>query len=345
MTALYPWTSSPLIISAPMRLLSSPSLAIEVSKAGGIGFLAAGTDASSLSKELESARSLVQAAGPVFDQQAPLPIGVGFINWSANLSIALEALRQYPVAAVWLYAPKHIEDLVAWIDGIWQLAGSATKVWIQIGTVAEALSVTKVCTPDVIVAQGVDAGGHLLEHGASIVTLVPEVIDALAKEASKSRVEVVAAGGITEGRSAAAAFALGASGVVMGTRFLASEEAQIAKGYQRAVLDASDGGIGTAKSRVYDILRGTNGWPKQYMARGIINESFRDWNAGMPIEENQALYKKSLDRGDLGWDEDNRLTAYAGTGVGLVKEVMLAGKIVRSTQKQILEIFKRIKSQ
>jgi nitronate monooxygenase len=328
-----------------MRLLSTASLAVEVSKAGGIGFLAAGSDVSGLSKELESAKSLLKATGLVFGKTSELPIGVGFLNWNADLSTALDALRHHPVAAVWLFAPKQVEHLVGWVDGIRHLEGYATKVWVQIGTVAEALAVVRVCTPDVIVVQGTDAGGHLLKHGASIVTLVPELIDALATSTPNSKIEIVAAGGISEGRSAAAAFTLGASGVAMGTRFLASDEVQIAKGYQRAVLDTSDGGASTVKTNVYDILRGTSGWPGQYTARSIINESFKDWNAGMPVEENQALYKKSLQRGDRGWDEDKRLTAYAGTGVGLVKEVMPASAIVKSVQEQILQIFKGIKFQ
>lgn len=73
---------------------------------------------------------------------------------------------------------------------------------------------------DAVVAQGADAGGHLWAQAASIMTLVPEVIEALQgeKELQGREIPVIAAGGIVNGKGVAAAMALGASGITMGTR-------------------------------------------------------------------------------------------------------------------------------
>ena len=105
-----------------------------------------------------------------------------------------------------------------------------TKIWIQIGTVSDAVEVAHLCAPDVLVVQGADAGGHGLAQGAGIASLLPEVADAL-REVGKDFIPLVAAGGIVEGRGVAACIASGANTVVIGTRFLASREANITKGY------------------------------------------------------------------------------------------------------------------
>ena len=78
---------------------------------------------------------------------------------------------------------------------------------------------------------------------------------------------LMAAGAIVEGRGVAAALVLGAAGVAMGTRFLASAEANIAAGYRDEVVRASDGGQNTVRTKTYDSLRGTTVWSQGYNAR------------------------------------------------------------------------------
>lgn len=218
-----------------------------------------------------------------------------------------------------------------------------TKIWVQIGTVGDALKVAKLCRPDVLVVQGADAGGHGLEQGASIVSLLPEAHDAL-HASGMHGISLVAAGGIVEGRGVAAALALGAEGVAMGTRFLASEEAQVAKGYQDDILRVSDGGVNTVRSKVYDRLRGTTGWPDHYDGRGIINESFMDAKNGEVTDSNRRDYEEALQKGDQGWGKNGRLTAYAGTGVGLVTKVLPARDIIEEIRRDVKEVRARIAS-
>lgn len=328
----YPWTTSPLIVCAPMLLITLAPLAVAVSKAGGLGVIGAGTNLDDLDKELQHAAELLKQSPIPGTSSDTLPVGVGFLNWGANLEIALAAVRKYRPIAAWFYAPRKLQDLVPWTEKIREASQNKTKIWIQIGTVAEAVEVCKLCKPDVVVVQGADSGGHGLEHGAGIITLLPEIADALDEEGFDDIV-LIAAGGIMEGRGTAACLTLGAQGVVMGTRFLASAEAKIAKGYQSEVIRARDGGVSTARTTVYDTIRGTKGWPSHYNGRGLINQSYRDAQAGMSKEENQKLYAKALATGDQGWGIEGRLTTYAGTGVGLVKEVKTAKEIVEEVRR------------
>lgn len=318
-----------------MRLIVLAPLAVAVSRAGGIGFIAAGTDVHDLEAHLQEASRLIEQAPIEGASASTLPIGVGFINWAADLNASVRAVEKFKPAAVWFFAPRRNDDLVEWTRAMREATEGATKIWIQVGTVQDALEVANLCHPDVIVVQGNDAGGHGLERSAGIMSLFPETADAL-KKAGHGNIPLVAAGGIVEGRGVAACLVLGAEGVAMGTRFLASTEAQIAKGYQDAVLRAKDGGVSTMRSKVYDILRGTTGWPDWIGGRGIINQSFLDAaKDGYVTEENKKAYAEALKQGDLGWGENGRLTTYAGTGVGLINRVQPAGEILDETRRQV----------
>ena len=324
-----------------MRLIARSELAIAVSRSGGLGFVAAGTDVGDLKAELQKTSDLLEGSPVEGTTAGTLPIGVGFINWGVALSAVIEALREHIPAAVWFFAPHRNEDLVEWTDRIRDLSKGRTKVWVQVGTVSDAVEVVSMCQPDVVVVQGHDAGGHGLAQGASVIALLPEVADALS-EMGCGDIPLLAAGGIVEGRGVAAARVLGANGVVLGTRFLASEEATIAKGYQNAIITVNDGAANTARTSLYDQLRGTTGWPSRYNGRGVLNRSHADAENGMDIEENKKLYSEAIEKGDEGWSSQGRLTTYAGSGVGLVKKVMKAGDIVEEVRSDALAVLCRI---
>ncbi|KAK3111674.1 hypothetical protein LTR53_012842 [Teratosphaeriaceae sp. CCFEE 6253] len=345
----YPWIKSPLVACGPMRLIALSKLATEVSKAGGLGFIGVGSDASIMEAELEKAKQQAAESATLRDHTDVLPVGVGFLLWAGDklLDQALPLLEKYKPAAVWLFAATEPDQLVRWTESTRRVTASKTKIWVQVGTVADAVDVTKSCQPDVLVVQGTDAGGHGLEKCAGLISLLPEVDDAvttLCQEQHLSKPFLVAAGGITDGRGAAAALTLGASGITMGTRYLASPEANLAKGYQDAVLSASDGGVTTARGKLYDTLRGTTDWPLRYGGRGVLNASHRDAARGMGVEENKRLYDEAVAKGDAGWGPDARLTTYAGTGVGLVKEVKGAAEITEEVREDAKRSLKRAAS-
>lgn len=329
-----------------MRLIALSKLATEVSRAGGLGFVGAGSDTSTLESELRNVQKMQTDSQGLAKVTDVLPVGVGFLLWAGEklLNEALPILEQYKPAAIWLFAPTHPDQLKQWTKETRRVTQGKTKVWVQVGTVADALEVTKSCQPDVLVVQGNDAGGHGLEKCAGLLSLLPEVDDALSTSCAEQNITkptLVAAGGIMEGRGAAAVMTLGASGVVMGTRYLASYEANIPKGYQDAVLKASDGGVTTERGKLYDTLRGTTDWPQHYGGRGVLNETYRDAASGMSVEENKRLYDEALKKGDEGWGENARLTTYAGTGVGLVKEVKSAAAITEEVREDAIRILKR----
>lgn len=334
----YPWLTSPVLVVAPMMKITMAPLAVAGSRAGGLGFLAAGFDLANLDADLAEAASLledVDVPGP----EGVLPIGVGFQNWGADLQLATAALKKRPPAAVWFFAPRKLADLLPWAEEIRAATGGRTKVWVQLGSVAQALEVAKTTKPDVLVLQGTDAGGHGLASSASVISLVPEAIDALEKEGL--RIPVIAAGGISDGRAVAAALTLGAAGVALGTRFLACKEATIAKGYQDEVVRVHDGGVSTVRTKIYDVLRGILDWPREYDGRGVVNQSYLDAQSGVPEEENKKLYIEEMKKGDDGWGAERRMTTYAGTGVGLVREVKPVEEIIKELSTDAMLALKK----
>lgn len=347
----YPWIQFPLIISAPMFPMACPALAVAVSKAGGLGFLSGGLDAASLQKSLEESAEIVSQAKPAMSfDKGILPVGVGFLLFGNKLEEVLPLIREYRPAAVWLFAPDAIADYVTWTRALREATGGKTKIWFQVGSPADALEVAKTCQPDALVVQGADAGGHGLQRSAGLISLFPEVSDEL-KAAGLQHVPLFAAGGVVEGRGFLAALALGAGGVVMGTRFLAAEEALIPKGYQDAVVAIKSGSTGTIRTELFDNLRGPSIWPKGYDGRAIINGSYVDAEHGMALDANRRLYSEAIEgrlqqypkKGEMS-GETGRLTLWAGSGVGLVNEVLPAADIVGQTRKQVYEVLGRLGS-
>ncbi|KAL9095602.1 MAG: hypothetical protein Q9165_002034 [Trypethelium subeluteriae] len=367
----YPWTKAPILAGAPMRLISLASLTVEVSRAGGIGFLGAGSDLTTLASTLNTARSLLTSHPIRNTPPNILPLGVGVLNWGADLSLWLSQLSPPnpstpPPAALWLFAPHSAADLVPWVRETRLRTHGATKIWIQIGSVAEARDVTRLCRPDVLVVQGVDAGGHGLTHGAGLLPLLPEVVDAVMRLCSASASPsasssssssppspirapaFIAAGGVLDGRTLAASLVLGAHGAVLGTALLASPEANITQGYRDAVVSAADGGQTTRRTGLYDVLRGTTEWPARYGGRGVLNRSWEDAEQGMDVEDNKRLYREvesrsKRDEGAEGWAAGSgRLTTYAGSGVGLLREGKEAGEVVREVREEAIRLQRRM---
>jgi nitronate monooxygenase len=340
----YPWTTTPLIVGAPMKVIAGPKLAVAVSNAEGIGFLGPGASPLDLEASLQEASSLISSSpslSKVSKDDGMLPIGVGFQTWAGDMSVASEVLEKFKPRAVWLFAPRHGQaELDEWAKRIREVSRE-TKIWIQVPSVADAMGTMKSeQKPDVLVVQGADAGGHSRSKGAGIITLLPEVHDAVNGGVEIERqVPLIAAGGIIEERGAAAAMVLGAAGVAMGTRFLASREATINRGYQRHVVDASDGGQNTIRTQLYNWLRGERNWPGGWDARGLINESWRDHEKAVEFERNKELYTEAARQGEAGWGEDGRMATYAGTGIGLVKEVKGAGEIVDEVRDGLRKVF------
>lgn len=340
----FPWLTAPFIVGAPMRVMSGPELALAISSAGGLGFIGPGVKAEDTAIDLAKAKRILETQTskvPNLSSRAGiLPIGVGFQLWNGDLDSAIHAVHEHHPCAAWLFAPrKGQQELDKWADAL-RKASPDIDIWIQVGTLQESLDAAHSRSrPDVLVIQGAEAGGHgTAEGGMGLMSLLPEVFDAV----SHAEVSLFAAGGIADSRGVAAALALGADGVALGTRFLASTEARISKGYQQEIVRATDGARHTVRTTLYNQLRGTNGWPKQYSPRGIVNKSWHDHQAGVAFDELKRLHDDAAQSGDSGWGPEGRLATYAGAAIGLVHGVEPASVLVERLRADTKAIAQRL---
>jgi enoyl-[acyl-carrier protein] reductase II len=177
---------------------------------------------------------------------------------------------------------------------------------------------------DMVAAQGTEAGGHTGEIGG--MALVPQVVDAV-------NVPVIAAGGISDGRGLVAALALGAEGAIVGTRLIATPEAQAAPGYQNAIVRANE--ADTIRTRCY------TGKP----ARTIRNEYSEAWEdkkdqlQPFPMQAMHSVQERVMDyMGVTETFDVNRTFMPAGQGSGLVREIKPAGEVVRDIIREAEEV-------
>ena len=288
------------ILSAPMDIIAGARLVAAVSDAGGFGILGGGYGENDW-----LARETAKLG------KASAPFGIGFITWSLArkpelLDVALEAK---PRAIMLSFGdPKPFALNI-------KSAGSLLICQVQTEDMAkQALD----AGADILIAQGTEAGGH----GASRTALdiVPHIVDLAA-----GRVPVVAAGGIADGRGLAAMMALGASGVLLGTRFYASVECDGAEEAKRRICKANSGE--TIRSSIFDFSR-RRWWPSPFTGRVLINDHARKW-MGREVELMQNLdvvaadYAAALEAANF-----DMAGVIAGEGVGLIHDIPPAGEIV-----------------
>ena len=292
------------ILLAAMDLVADARLTRAVSEAGGFGFLGAGYgDAAWLERELD----LLTAS------KLERPFGVGFITWSlAKRPELLDMALAAGPRAVWF----SFGDPAPFVA---RVKAAGALVVCQVQSVDMATDVAALGA-DIVVAQGGEAGGHGISQ--SSFTLVPAVVDAVG-----SNVPVVLAGGAADGRALAAALMLGAQGVVMGTRFYASQEAAGQDSAKQRILTA-DGGE-TLRSIVFDVSR-QNVWPHPFTGRCLANRHTDKWLGReqelMRRADVLADFAHAREAGDL-----NIAPVIAGEAVGLVHDVPSANAIVLRT--------------
>lgn len=287
------------ILSAPMDTIASGRLTRAVSEAGGFGILGGGYgDRARLQKEAAELKGFA-------------PFGIGFITWSLAaqpdlLDIALDARPQ----AIML----SFGDPAPFAPRI-KARGARLVCQVQSEDMAEqALD----AGADILIAQGTEAGGH----GASRTTLdiVPAIVDLAA-----GRVPVVAAGGIADGRGLAAMMMLGASGVLIGTRFYASVEANGAEEAKERIRSA--GGNDTVRGVVFDWSRNLH-WPAPFTARSLVNDHVRNWT-GREIELMQRASEVAKEYAVAKAAGNFEVAAvFAGEAVGLIHDIPPAAEIV-----------------
>lgn len=284
------------ILLAPMGSVAGGRLAAAVSSAGGLGLIGGAYADRNFVRD-----ALADAGGA--------RVGVGFITFALDGDAgALDEVLDHGVPAVQL----SFGDPTPYLERIHDAGALAI---CQVQRVDEA----KQCTDagaDVIIAQGQDAGGHG-RPGRGTFGLVPAVVDAV------DPVPVVAAGGIADGRGLAAALALGAAGITLGTRLFASAEAISDPTAEERLVRAS--GDDTVRTSAFDVIRGP-AWPERHDGRAIVNRTTRTWEeepeARAQIEDLRAEYRSSAPE-----DYDVR-PLWAGEGLDQIRSIAPAAQII-----------------
>lgn len=192
----------------------------------------------------------------------------------------------------------------------------------QVQTVAGAKEAAA-ARVDAIIAQGGEAGGHT--GSVATMALVPQSVDVA------GGIPVIAAGGIADGRGMVAALALGAQGVIMGTRFVASEEATpMAMHHRKRILEAT--ADDTVFTDVFDIVEGLP-WPQGISGRTIATPFAREWH-GREEELRRAREAILAESPQPGSPPERAQSAYAGQSSGLVHDVLPAAEIVREIMRE-----------
>ncbi len=245
------------VFQGGMAWIADGRLAAAVSKSGGLGIIAAGNaPADYVVEQIHIARKLTD-----------MPIGVNIMLLSPFADEVAKAVIDEKVEVVTTGAGNPSKYIKEWLD-------AGIKVIPVVASVAMAKLMTRLGA-SALIAEGGESGGHVGE--LTTMVLVPQICDA-------TTLPVIAAGGIADGRGAAAAFMLGAQGIQMGTRFLSAVECNIHPVYKEKILKATD------------LCTMVTGRRLGHPVRSLRTQFARDYSkaeyAGMPDDELEALAKK-----------------------------------------------------
>jgi nitronate monooxygenase len=275
-------------------------LAAAVSNAGGFGMIG-GTNRGGpdwLRAQIRATRA-----------KTSRPFGVGFISSFPTVDDLVQVALDEQVAVI----NHSFADPTPYVAAA---KARAVRIFAQVQTLAQAQRAAKAGV-DAIIAQGTEAGGHTGMAGT--LALVPAVVD------SVGDIPVLAAGGIADGRGLAAVLMLGAAGVSLGTRFVASDEWAGGAWEQHAVVAATTDD--TIRTTVYDQVRGAS-FPADIADRVLRNQFNTTWDGRTAaISEQLADLQRELEQGAVTHDT-NVVDISAGVAVGLIRALEPAGVIV-----------------
>ena len=321
----------PLVQAGLAFVGATPALAIAVCRGGGIGGLGVGI------MPADAVRGCIRAvrAG------TPAPFHVSLITFLARreqIDVCVE--ERVPIVSFhWGHPPVEFVEV---------LHRAGCRVWEQVGSTDAARRAVDGGV-DLIVAQGSEAGGHNLGSLPSMA-LVPLIVDAV------TPTPVLAAGGIADGRGVVAALALGAAGVWVGTRLVASTEAHAHDGYKQRLVEAA--GTETRLTSLFGPEM-----PHFNPMRVLTNRVVRDFEGrgeegpldtgAEPVIGATTLHGETLTlrrfsslvpmpstTGDL-----DEMPLPAGQGVGLIRRIEDAETIVRSMMAEAVQIIERLSGQ
>lgn len=296
-----------------MGSATSPALVAAVSRAGGLGALGC--------HYLTPDQIRVRTAA--IRQETNRPFGLNFLLFDTREESFTAALELRPAVMQFAWA-RPDQDLKVYFD---RAHDAGCLITHMAGSVAEAVRATK-AGADVIIAQGTEGGGHV--GWMASMPLVPMVVDAVAP------IPVLAAGGFADGRGLVAALALGAQGILLGTRFLATEESPLHPNFKQAIVDSD--GHDTQLSEIPDIAAGLV-WPgamtRSRRNRFIERWAGREWALRQSRADAHARLQEARKSGDV---DEGPLSM--GQDAGLIHDIPPAGEIVTRIAQEAEHILK-----
>jgi NAD(P)H-dependent flavin oxidoreductase YrpB (nitropropane dioxygenase family) len=307
------------VVLGGMGDATSPELVAAVSNAGGLGVQGASGRPREVILELaESIRELTDR-----------PFGLNlllFLSGPEAIDAVVEA-RPRVFSSAWAWPADDLQAIFGRAHDVGSL------VMHMVSTVAEARRAAA-AGADVIVAQGTEGGGHIGLMGTMV--LVPQVVRAVAP------VPVVAAGGVADGAGVAAALMLGAEGVLLGTRFLATPEAPFPDAYKQAICKSN--GDDTLISELPDVISGRV-WPGAF-ARALRNSFVQSWlgregevrlrQAELSARVREARESGDVDNGVLLIGQDAGLIDSIEPAAGVVKRMVSEAEALLSARASAL---------
>ena len=290
------------IIQGGMAWVADADLAAAVSNGGGLGIIAAANmPPELLERQIIKIRTLTDK---------PFGLNIMLMSPTADDALELAARHNVPVVTTGAGLPGKVLE---------KLKPLGTTVIPVVASVSHAERIAKQGA-DAVIAEGTEAGGHIGE--ITTMNLVPQIVDAV-------DIPVIAAGGIADGRGAAAAFVLGASGVQVGTRFVCAEECNVHINYKQKIVKANDRATAvTGRSLGHPVRAIKNKFIKQYEElekRGASAEELEALGAG---KLRLAVVEGDTEMGSL----------MAGQSAGLVHAIEPAAVIIESVISQMNNI-------
>ena len=296
------------IIQGGMAWVATAELAAAVSNGGGLGLIAAGgAPADVVREQIRKCRTLTDK-----------PFGVNVMMMSPFADEIMQMLLEEKPSVVATGAGNPAKYIPS-------LKEAGIKVIPVVASVAVAIKMER-SGADAVVAEGTEAGGHIGE--ITTMCLVPQIADAVS-------IPVIAAGGIADARGAVAAFALGAEGIQVGTRFICSTECIAHENYKNAVLKAKD--------RDAVVTGRANGAPVRALKNKLTKEYDRLEKEGATFEEIEALGVGGLRRAFQEGDTDMG-SLMAGQSAAMVKEIQPCADIIKSYFENMDAVLDGIKS-
>lgn len=294
------------ILQGGMAWVADAKLASAVSNGGGLGVIAAGSmPPDLLEKEIRKVKSLTDK---------PFGVNIMLLSPTAEEAVEVVARERVPVVTTGAGSPGKVIE---------RLKPLGTKILPVIASVAHAKRVARQGA-DAVIAEGMEAGGHIGEITSMV--LVPQIVDTV-------DIPVIAAGGIADARAVVAAFALGAEGVQVGTRFACCLESTAHDAYKREIIKARDRStVVTGRTTGHPVRCIQNKFTREFEElekRGIAVKDLEEFGTGR--------LRAAVKEGDVEWG-----SVMAGQSAALVQSVEPAEKIIREMFQQTTEVLQSL---